>query len=96
VTSRVFTEDEQQIRAIRDTVVPDLSDCTLSTALLALSKLVADYLEAELQARSPPCTHRYRGIVREREVARRKKRWLEARTKLEAVTACLPPKKARP
>jgi hypothetical protein len=52
-----------------------------------LTNLVRRYLSAELQARTSPCMHRYRGIVREREVARRQREWIRLRTALEqAVT----------
>lgn len=48
-----------------------------------LADLVRRFLHAEAQARSPPCMSRYRGIVREREVARRRGEYVRLRTELE-------------
>lgn len=48
-----------------------------------LADLVRRYLDAELQARTPPCMHRYRGIVRDREITRRQREWILLRTELE-------------
>ena len=50
-------------------------------------ELVRRYLRAELQARMPPCLHRYRGIVREREVARRWREYSKLRAELERAVA---------
>lgn len=52
-----------------------------------LLDLVRRYLRAESQARTLPCLHRYRGIVREREVARRWKECSKLRAELERVVA---------
>jgi hypothetical protein len=52
-----------------------------------LADLGRRYLGAELQASSAPCLHRYRGIVREREVARRQREWIKLRTELEQAVA---------
>jgi len=52
-----------------------------------LVKLVRRYLRAEQQVRAPLCLHRYRGIVREREEARRWKEWSKLRTELEQAVA---------
>jgi len=48
-----------------------------------LLELVRHYLRAELEAQTPPCMHRYRGIVREREVARRWRECSKLRAELE-------------
>jgi len=52
-----------------------------------LADLVRRYLSAELKASSAPCLHRYRGIVREREVARRQREWIKLRSELEQAVA---------
>lgn len=45
-----------------------------------------DYLQALHDNSSPPCLHRYRGIVREREIARRNQREKDA---LDALMAAV-------
>jgi hypothetical protein len=52
-----------------------------------LARLVRRYLDAEHLAQSSPCLHRYRGIVREREVARRERLRAKLRAELEQVIA---------
>lgn len=54
-----------------------------------LAALVRAYLAADLDASSPPCLHRYRGIVREREVARRRRVRRDARNQLDAALAAI-------
>jgi hypothetical protein len=56
-------------------------------ATQALPDLVRRYLRTELEYRTPPCLHRYRGIVREREIARRRRAWIALRTELEQAVA---------
>ena len=51
-----------------------------------LKALAREYLEAEREYRSAPCLHRYRGIVRTREIARRRKRWYAAHDALTNAT----------
>lgn len=48
-----------------------------------LDQLVLDFFKAERLHQEGPCLHRYRGAVRVREVARRSKRYREARHALE-------------
>lgn len=78
-----------RIRDLRDRLLPDQTGASLGQtvpeALLVLGDLVTAFLEAERLHRQSPCLHRYRGIVREREVARRAKRYHEAREALERV-----------
>jgi hypothetical protein len=58
-------------------------------ACLNLAALVRAYLAADLEARSPPCLHRYRGIVRVREIERRWRVRREAREALDAALAAV-------
>lgn len=55
-----------------------------------LADLVRRYLHAEVQYQTSPCMHRYRGIVREREIAERRKEWIRLRTELEQAVANAP------
>lgn len=49
-----------------------------------LDDLVRRYLDARTLAQSPPCTYRYRGAVRTREIERRRRLLREASNALEA------------
>jgi hypothetical protein len=84
---RADQERVARIRDLRDRLLPDQADNSLgktaSDALLALGDLVTAFLAAEDLHLGTPCLHRYRGIVRDREVARRARLYREAREALK-------------
>jgi hypothetical protein len=90
--SRARSDKERaaRIRDLRDRLLPDQTGSslgqTLPEALLLLGDLVADFLAAEHLHQQAPCLHRYRGVVRAREVARRLRRYREAHAALEHAT----------
>ena len=84
---RTDQERVARIRDLRDRLLPAQADNslgqTVSEALIVLGDLAADFLAAEQLADEAPCQHRYRGIVRTREVARRHRLYREARDRLK-------------
>lgn len=61
-----------------------------------LAALVRAFLAADLEARSEPCTHRFRGVIRRREVARRWRVQCAAREALDEALSRVPTSQEKP